>query len=60
MFLFGLITARPASPVVQVVIVAAGLVALFVLVKIGGVILKVVLGLAGVGIVWWFFAKMIH
>jgi hypothetical protein len=43
-----------------VAIVAAGLVVLFVLVKIGGVILKVVLGLAGIGLIWWFCLKMIH
>ena len=47
-----------ASPVVQVaILVAAGLM-LFVAVKIGGFILKMLLGLALLGgLFWWFLSK---
>ncbi|HUZ06801.1 MAG TPA: hypothetical protein VMV89_04865 [Candidatus Paceibacterota bacterium] len=54
----GQITTNPTSPVVQVaMLVAAGLV-LFVAVKIGGFILKMLLGLALLGgLFWWFLSK---
>ena len=39
---------------------AAGAIVLFVAVKIGGVILKLLLGLAAIALVWWCVAKMIH
>jgi hypothetical protein len=48
---------HPASPVFQVAIVVAGVIALFVAVKIGGIILKLLLGLAVIGFILWFFAK---
>jgi hypothetical protein len=60
MVLLSQITNNPVSPAILVAIVAAGCLVLFVVVKIGGVILKLLLGLAGIAIVWWFVAKMIH
>jgi hypothetical protein len=58
MALLDQITTHMASPVVQVaILVAAGLM-LFVAVKIGGFILKMLLGLALLGgLFWWFLSK---
>jgi hypothetical protein len=53
----------PAS-VVQVAIVAAGCLLLYVAVKIGYAILKMLLGLAGLallgGAIWWFLSGVNH
>ena len=50
-----------SSPAVQAAMVAAGCVVLYVAAKIGYVILKIILGLAGLallgGAVWWCFLK---
>jgi hypothetical protein len=60
MILLGQITNNLSSPAIQVVMVATVCLVLFVAVKIGGVILKLLLGLAAIAIIWWFFVKMIH
>ena len=58
MAFIGQITTNPTSPVVQVAMLAAVAIALFVAVKIGGFILKMLLGLAVLGgVIWWFFLK---
>jgi hypothetical protein len=58
MALIGQISINMASPVVQVAMLAAGCFVLFVAVKIGGFILKMLLGLALLGgVIWWFFSK---
>jgi hypothetical protein len=58
MGLFGQITTNMTSPVVQVAMLAAGAIVLFVAVKIGGFILKMLLGLAVLGgVIWWFLQK---
>jgi hypothetical protein len=49
-----------SSPAVQVAMLAVVVVVIFVAVKIGGVILKLILGLAAIALVWWFVAKMSH
>ncbi len=49
-----------SSPAVQVAMLAVVGVVIFVAVKIGGVILKLLLGLAAIACVWWVVAKMIH
>ena len=47
-----------APPVVQVAMLAAAGFVLFVAVKIGGFILKMLLGLALLGgVIWWFLSK---
>ena len=52
------------APVVQVVIVAAGCLLLYVAVKSGYVILKVALGLVALtlpgGAIWWVWSGMNH
>ena len=58
MALFGQITTNMTSPVVQVGMLAAGAIVLFIAVKIGGFILKMLLGLAALGgVIWWFLSK---
>jgi len=58
MAFIGQITTNLTSPVVQVAMLAAGAIALFVAVKIGGFILKMLLGLAVLGgVIWWFLPK---
>jgi len=53
-----------SSPAVQVAVVVAGCLVLYVAFKIGFVILKIVLGLAGLallgGAIWWFLSGMHH
>jgi hypothetical protein len=54
----GQITTHTSSPVVQVAMVAAGCIVLYVAFKIGGVILKVLLGLALLtGVIWLFSSR---
>ncbi|HEX5398703.1 MAG TPA: hypothetical protein VFY06_06610 [Verrucomicrobiae bacterium] len=48
------------SLVVQVARLAAAAIDFFMAVKIGGFILKLILGLAAIALVWWFVANMIH
>jgi len=60
MILFSQITNNLASPAIKAAIVVVGCLVLFVLVKIGGVILKLFFGLAGIALVWWFVVKIIH
>jgi len=48
------------SPVVLLAILAAGAIVLLVAVKIGGFIMKLLLGLAAIALIWWFVAKIIH
>ncbi len=60
MVFLGQIATNPTSPAVQVAMLAAGAIVLFVAVKIGGIILKLLLGLAAIALVWWFVAKMSH
>ena len=58
MALFGQITTNMTPPVVQAGILAAGAIVLFIAVKIGGFILKMLLGLAALGgVIWWFLSK---
>ena len=52
------ITASGSSPAVQVGIVAVGCLVLFVIFKIGGVIFKLLLGLAVISVIGWFKMKM--
>jgi uncharacterized membrane protein YGL010W len=60
----GQISANMSSPAVQVAVVVAGCLVLFVAFKIGFVILKIVLGLAALallgGAIWWFLSGMHH
>jgi len=60
MVLFGQITTNMTSPVVLLAILAAGAIVLLVAVKIGGFIMKLLLGLAAIALIWWFVAKIIH
>jgi len=55
MAFFGQITTNMASPVIQVAMVVAGGLVLLVAVKIGGFILKMFLGLALLGGLFWCF-----
>jgi hypothetical protein len=58
MLFFGQITTNMTSLVGQVAMLAAGAIVLFVAVKIGGFILKMLLGLAVLGgVIWWFLQK---
>ncbi len=58
MIILAQITTNLSSPAIQVAMVAAGCLVLFVVVKIGGFILKLLLGLAVLGgFIWWFFPK---
>ena len=53
-----------SSPAVQVAVVVAGCLVLYVAFKIGFVILKIVLGLAGLALLggasWWLLSGMHH
>jgi hypothetical protein len=60
MVLFGQITTNMSSPAVQVAMLAVVGVVIFMAVKIGGFILKLLLGLAAIAFIWLFVAKMIH
>jgi hypothetical protein len=60
MVLFSQITNNLSSPAIEAAVVVVGFLVLFVMVKIGGVILKLLLGLAGIAIIWWFVVKIIH
>ena len=61
---FGQISANMSSPAVQVAVVVAGCLVLYVAFKLGFVILKIVLGLAGLALLggasWWFLSGMHH
>ena len=58
MALIGQITTNMTSPVVQVAMLVAGGLVLYLAVKIGGFILKMLLGLALLsGLFWWFLSK---
>ena len=58
----GQITTSMSSPAVQVAVVVAGCLVLYVAFKIGMVILKIVLGLAGLALLggasWWLLSGM--
>jgi hypothetical protein len=60
----GQITTSMSSPAVQVAVVVAGCLVLYVAFKIGMVILKIVLGLAGLALLggasWWLLSGMHH
>ena len=60
----GQISANMSSPAVQVAVVVARCLVLYVAFKIGFVILKIVLSLAGLallgGAIWWFLSGMHH
>jgi hypothetical protein len=64
MIFIGQVNPSLSTPVVQGVIAAVGCLLLSVAVKIGYVVLKVVLGLAGVallgGAIWWFLSATNH
>ena len=60
---FGQISANMSSPAVQMAVVVAGCLVLYVAFKLGFVILKIVLGLGLAllgGAIWWFFSGMHH
>ena len=60
----GQITTSMSTPAVQVAVVVAGCLVLYVAFKIGMVILKIVLGLAGLALLggasWWLLSGMHH
>jgi hypothetical protein len=60
----GQITTSMSSPAVQIAIVVAGCLVLYVAFKIGLVILKILLGLVALallgGATWWFLSGMNH
>ena len=60
----GQISANMSSPTVQVAIVVAGCLVLYVAFKLGFVILKIVLGLAALALLggasWWLLSGMHH
>jgi hypothetical protein len=60
----GQISANMSSPAVQVAVVVAGCLALYVAFKLGFVILKIVLVLVGLALLggasWWFLSGMHH
>jgi hypothetical protein len=64
MLLNGHIPSNLSSPLAEAAIVAAGCVVLYVAFKLGYVMLKVLLGLAGLallgGSIWWFFLRTNH
>jgi|HubBroStandDraft_3_1064219.scaffolds.fasta_scaffold476025_2 hypothetical protein len=60
MILFSQITNNLGSPAIEAAIVIAGGLVLFVAVKIGGFILKLLMGLAVIALIWWFVVKMFH
>jgi hypothetical protein len=62
---FGQISANMSSPAVQVAVVVAGCLVLYVAFKIGYVILKIVIGSGGAlallgGACWWLLSGMHH
>jgi uncharacterized membrane protein YGL010W len=61
---FGQISANMFLPAVQVAVVAAGCLVLYVAFKIGFVILKIVLGLASLALLggtsWWLLSGINH
>ena len=61
---FGQISANMSSPAVQVAVVVAGCLVLYVAFKLGFVILKIALGLAGLALLggagWWLLSGMHH
>lgn len=60
----GQITTSMSSPVVQIAVVVAGCLVLYVAFKIGFVILKIALGLVALallgGATWWFLSGINH
>ena len=60
----GQISANMSSPAVEVAVVVVGCLVLYAAFKIGLVILKIVLGLAGLALLggasWWFLSGMHH
>jgi hypothetical protein len=64
MLLSGYIPSNLSPSVIQAAIVAAGCLALYVAFKLGFVVLKILLGLAGLallgGSIWWFFFRINH
>jgi len=64
MVLFGQITNNLSSPAVQVAVVVAGCLVLYVAFKIGLVVLKIALGLVVLvllgGAIWWFLSGISH
>ncbi len=64
MLLIAQIPANLPAPAVQLAIVAAGCLLLYVAVKLGHVILKMLPGLAGLallgGAIWWFLSGRNH
>ena len=60
MALFSQISNSLGSPAIEAAIVIAGGLVLFVVVKIGGFILKLFLGLAVIALIWWLVEKMFH
>lgn len=64
MVLFSQITNNLSSPAVQVAVVAAGCLVLYVAFKIGLVVLKIALGLVVLmllgGATWWFLSGINH
>jgi hypothetical protein len=50
-----------SSPVVEAAIIAAGCLVIYAAAKVGYVLLKIILGLAGLavlgGSIWWFFFR---
>ena len=60
----GQFSANMSSPAVQVAVLVAGCLMLYVAFKIGFVILKIVLGLAGLALLggasWWLLSGMHH
>jgi hypothetical protein len=52
---------REFSPIMQVAIVLGGILALFVAIKLGQVLIRLLFGLVGLaligGAIWWFLGK---
>ena len=57
MVLVSHITSQPAWTAVEVAVAVFGVIVLFVVVKIGGAILKLLFGLFGIAFVLWFFVR---
>ncbi len=61
MLLNGHIPSNLSLPVIQAAIIAAGCLVLYVAFKLGYIVLKILLGVAGLallgGSTWWFFFK---
>lgn len=62
MLCLGHIMPNLPAPIVQLVVVAVGCLLLYVAVKVGYVVLKIVLGLAALallgGAIWWFVSTL--